>query len=161
MIRLFYSNELILTTILEIVRNVVRRKKNKYTNLIMLLLILFALFFVVLQTKSIKVTSDELIENYESNVAAADSNYLNKKIEISGKVNTLIQIEGKENFLELQSNNQQLKIYCMLPNTELLESAAFITTGTRVNIHGKCLGLRRINPGDTSRIIYIETESIK
>lgn len=127
----------------------------------MLLLILFALFFVVLQTKSIKVTSDELIENYESNVATTDSKYLNNKIQISGKVNTLVQIEGKENFLELQSNSEQLKINCMLPNNELEETAALITTGTRVIIYGKCLGLRRINPGDTSSIIYIVTDSIK
>jgi tRNA(Ile2) C34 agmatinyltransferase TiaS len=139
----------------------VRKKKKKYTNLIMLLLILFALFFVVLQTKTIKVTADELIENYKSNVAAADSKYLNQKIEISGTVNTLVQLEGKDNFLELQSNNEQLKIYCLLPNTELVESAALITTGTSVNIHGKCLGLRRINPGDTLKIIYIATDSFK
>lgn len=127
----------------------------------MLLLILFALFFVVLQTKSVKVTSNELIENYESNVASADSKYINQKLEISGKVNTLVQIEGKDNFLELQSNVEHLKIYCMLPNTELVESAVLITTGTRVIINGKCLGLRKINPGDTSSIIYIATESIK
>ena len=127
----------------------------------MLLLILFALFFVVLQTKTIKVTADELIENYKSNVAAADSKYLNQIIEISGTVNTLVQLEGKDNFLELQSNNEQLKIYCLLPNTELVESAALTTTGTRVNILGKCLGLRRINPDDTSEIIYIATESFK
>ena len=127
----------------------------------MLLLILFALFFVVLQTKTIKVTADELIENYKSNVAAADSKYLNQIIEISGTVNTLVQLGGKDNFLELQSNNEQLKIYCLLPNTELVESAALITTGTSVNIHGKCLGLRRINTTDTSNIIYIATESFR
>ncbi|MCW9065504.1 MAG: hypothetical protein OQJ78_04345 [Ignavibacteriaceae bacterium] len=137
-----------------------RKKKKKYANLIMLLLILFVLFFIVIQNRTVKVSIQELIQNYSSNAVEAYKKLLNQDLELSGKVKSFVQIEGKNRFMELQSTNDELKVYCILINKELETKAALQTTGTTVTIIGKCLGLKPDLIDKSSNSIYIEVEKI-
>ncbi|MDZ7624763.1 MAG: hypothetical protein U5J96_10020, partial [Ignavibacteriaceae bacterium] len=66
--------------------------KKKYANVIMLLLILFVLFFIVLKDRSFKVTSEQIVKSYISDIKAADANFLNKEIELSGKSKIILSI---------------------------------------------------------------------
>jgi len=127
----------------------------------MLLLILFVLFFIVIQNRTAKVSIQELIQDYSSNAVEADKIFLNQDLELSGKVNLFIQIEGEKSYLELQSIHDELKVYCILLNKELESKAALQTTGTTVTITGKCLGLKPDLIDKSSNSIYIEVEKIK
>jgi hypothetical protein len=124
----------------------------------MLLLILFILFFIVLQDKSIKVSADELVKSYISGISASDKKFLNKEIELSGKVKSFFQFEGEKSLLELKTTNDELKLYCILINGETDEKASTLTAETNVTVFGKCLGIKDYKFPNS---IYIEAEQIK
>ena len=124
----------------------------------MLLLILFVLFYVVLQDKSIKVSVDELVNSYTSDIPASNNKFLGKEIELSGKVKLLFQFEGEKSLLEVRTANDELKLYCILMNKETEEKASTLTAGTNVTVFGKCLGIKNYK---FTNSIYIEAERIK
>ena len=127
----------------------------------MLLLILFVLFYVVLQDKSLKVSSEEIVSSYEDNVAEADKIFLNKEINLTGKVKSFIQFEGEKSLLELESGNDSLKIYCIILNKEIESKAASLTTGTSVTVVGKCAGINQSLMNKSNNSIYIEAGQIR
>jgi len=124
----------------------------------MLLLILFVLFFIVLQDKSIKVSADELINSYISDISASDKKFLNKEIELTGGIKSFIQFESDKSLLELKTANDELKLYCILMNKETEEKVSTLTAGTPVTVYGKCLGIKEYKFPNS---IYIEVEQIK
>jgi len=127
----------------------------------MLLLILFVLFYIVLENRNTKVTTEELVNSYSINRQSADNKYLIKDIELTGKLKSLLQSANGDNFIQIETLNDTLKIYCIVGNPDLLEQTSSITTGTEVTILGKCLGLKEdiFNPSLNS--IYIEVRNIK
>jgi hypothetical protein len=124
----------------------------------MLLLILFVLFFIVLQDKSIKVSADELVNSYSLDISASDKKFLNKEIELTGGIKSFLQFESEKSLLELRTTNDGLKLYCILMNKETEEKASILTAGTPVTVYGKCLGLKDYKFPNS---IYIEVEQIK
>lgn len=135
-----------------------RKKKKKYANVMMLLLLLFVLFYVVLQDKTIKVTVNDLVKSYSSDSRQADKKFLNKEIELSGKVKSFFQFEADKSLLELETGNSELQLFCLLMNKETEEKASSITVGSTVTVFGKCLGIKDYKFPNS---IYIETELIK
>ena len=127
----------------------------------MLLLILFVLFYVVLQDKSIKVSTEEILNRYSLDSTTADKTFLNKEITLKGKVKSFVQLEGERNLLQLESGNNKLQLYCILMNKETVEKAASLTAGTSVTIYGKCLGMNPPSMNKFPNSIYIQTELIK
>ena len=127
----------------------------------MLLLILFVLFYVVLQDKSLKVSSEEIVSSYEDNVVQADKKFLNKEINLTGKVKSFIQFEGEKSLLELESGNDSLKIYCIILNKEIESKAASLTKGTSVTVVGKCAGINLSLMNKLNNAIYIEAGQIR
>ena len=124
----------------------------------MLLLILFVLFFIVLRDTSIKVSADELVSSYISDISASDKRFFNKKIELTGGIKSFLQFESEKSLLELKSANDELKLYCILMNKETEEKASTLTAGTNVTVFGKCLGIKDYKFPNS---IYIEVERIK
>ena len=124
----------------------------------MLLLILFVLFFIVLQDKSIKVSADELANSYISDISASDKKFLNKEMELTGGIKSFLQFESDKSLLELRTKNNELKLYCILMNKETEEKASTLTAGTPVTVNGKCLGIKDYKFPNS---IYIEVEQIK
>jgi len=127
----------------------------------MLLLILFVLFYIVIENRNTKVTVEELVNNYLIDRHTADNNYLNKDIELIGKLKSLLQPSNGDNFVQLESLNDTLNLYCIVDNPELLEKALSIASGTTVTIFGKCLGLEEDIFDFSLNSIYIETKNIK
>lgn len=80
----------------------------------MLLLMVFVLFLIVFQDKNRVVSSVELVESYSINQKTADNKFLNKNIELSGSVISFIQLESGTNYLEMKSNDEYLKLLCIL-----------------------------------------------
>ncbi len=124
----------------------------------MLLLMLFVLFFIVLQDKSIKVSADELVNSYISDISASDKKFLNKELELTGGIKSFLQFENDKSLLELKTANNELKLYCILMNKETEEKASILTAGTPVTVYGKCLGIKDYKFPNS---IYIEVEQIK
>ena len=124
----------------------------------MLLLILFVLFFIVLRDTSIKVSADELVSSYISDISASDKKFLNKEIELKGGIQSFLQFESDKSLIELRTANDELKLYCILMNKETEEKASTLTAGTPVTVLGKCLGLKDYK---FPKSIYIEAERIK
>lgn len=124
----------------------------------MLLLLLFVLFYVVLQDKTIIVTSNDLVKSYTTDIKQADIKFLNKEIELTGKVKLFLQIEGEKSLLELETGNSELQLFCLLINKEIEEKALSLTAGSTVTVLGKCLGIKDHKFPNS---IYIETEQIK
>jgi len=161
MIRLFYFKGLILSSINLKLCKELRKKKRKYANAIMLLLILFVLFYIVMENRNVKVIVDELIYNYSIDRQSADNNYLKKDIELTGKFKSLLQSAYGEDFIQMETLNDTMNLYCILNNPELIEKASSITSGTSVTIVGKCLGLKEDIFDPPLNSIFIEVENIK
>ncbi len=124
----------------------------------MLLLILFVLFFIVLKDRSLKVTSEQIVNSYISDIKSADSKYLNKQIELSGKVKSFFQFEVEKSLLELETGNSELQLFCLLMNKETEKKASSLTAGSNVTVLGKCFGIKDYKFPNS---IYIEAERIK
>ena len=127
----------------------------------MLLLILFVLFYIVLENRNTKVTVEELVNNYSIDRQSADNNYLNKDIELTGKFKSLLQSANGDNFIQLETLNDTLNLYCIVDNPDLLKQASSITTETDLKIIGKCLGLKEDIFDPSLNSIYIEAKSTK
>jgi len=127
----------------------------------MLLLILLVLFYIVFQDKNIKVSAEELVSSYSSNINAANKKFLDKEIELTGEVKSFFQFEGEKSLLQLNTGNSELQLYCILMNKETEEKASSLTAGTTVKVFGKCLGLNPSLADKFPNSIYIEAEQIK
>lgn len=126
----------------------------------MLLLIIFVLFYIVLQDRSVRVSTEELISSYNKDISEADKKFNGREIELSGEVKSFLQFGNQESLLELEANGG-LKIYCILLNKQTEEKATLLTKGTPVTIYGKCLGLNPNIRDKFANSIYIEAERIK
>ena len=124
----------------------------------MLLLLLFVLFYVVLQDKTIKVTSNDLVKSYTTDIKQADIKFLNKEIELTGKVKSFFQFEAEKSLLELETGNSELQLFCLLMNKETEEKASSLTAGLTVAVFGKCLGIKDYKFPNS---IYIEAEQLR
>lgn len=138
-----------------------KRKKRKYANVIMLLLIIFVLFFIVFQDKNKVLSAAELVESYSIDQKTAENKFLNKNIELSGSVKSFIQSENGSSFLELQTNTENMKIFCIIKDESTLQEASTLTNGSLVTVFGKCLGLNPTGYEKFSNSIFIEMELIK
>ena len=127
----------------------------------MLLLILFVLFYIVLENRNTKVTVEELVNNYSIDRQSADNNYLNKDIELTGKFKSLLQSANGDNFIKIKTLSDTLNLYCIVDNPDLLKQASSITTETDLKIIGKCLGLKEDIFDPSLNSIYIEAKSTK
>lgn len=127
----------------------------------MLLLILFVLFYIVIENRNTKVTVEELVHSYTIDKQTADDNYLNKDIELIGKIKSLLQSANSNNFIQMETLNDTMKLYCIVEDSSLLDKASLVTSGTSVTIFGKCFGLKEDVFDPSFNSIYIETKSIK
>ena len=127
----------------------------------MLLLILLVLFYIFVEQKSIKVSAAELVHSYCSNIREADKKYLNKEIELTGKIKTYYEFEKDNNLLELQSEDEFPGVFIILKSKNLEEEAKLLTANTAVKVYGKCLGIITSDTIKFPESIYIEANELK
>lgn len=138
-----------------------RKRKTKLSNIIMLLLIIFVLFYIVMLQKNIKITAEELVANYTLNQKNADEKFLNKNLELTGEVKSYYEFENESSIIELQTENNETGLFCILINEETKVKAQSLTSGTSVTVYGKCLGFNTPKTDKFFHGIYIETDRIK
>lgn len=127
----------------------------------MLLLIIFVLFFIVFQDKSTVINMEEFLENYSADQKTADNKFLNKDIELSGSTKSFMQSESGGSFLELQTNNENVKLYCIIKDEVTVQKASSLTNGSLITVFGTCLGLNPTGYEKFANSIFIEVEWIK
>lgn len=124
--------------------------------MVALLLILF--YYVFTEMRSTKIGSQELARYYSKDVQSANDKFLNRDIELTGKVKAYFEFEDDNDLLELISENAVISIFCILLNDEQIKTAKNLTQGTEVEIKGRCLGLKK-NKFPNS--VYIRVSKIK
>jgi hypothetical protein len=92
---------------------------------------------------SIEISAEELARNYSIVVQGADDKFLNKEIELIGKVKAYFDFEDDNDLLELISENAEISVFCILLNDEQINTAKSLTQGTDIRIKGRCLGLAK------------------
>ena len=127
----------------------------------MLLLLLFVLFYIFVEQKSITINAIELARNYSFDSKDADRNLLNKEIELTGKIKTYYEFEETDNLLELKTENDLTGVFIILKKKYLDEKAKSLTVNTEVTVYGKCLGLNPSGKEKFPNSIYIEAREIK
>ena len=127
----------------------------------MLLLILFVLFYIFVEQKSIEISAVELAQSYISDSLNADKKFLNQEIDLTGSVKTYYEFENEDNLLELRTNNDLPGIFIIIKNKVLEDQVQMITSGTKILVYGKCLGLNPSGKEKFPNSIYIEAKEIK
>lgn len=131
---------------------------KKGRNAIMIVLVIVAIYIFYTESMPLKISADELIEAYEKNSPQADDNFLNKEIEVTGTVKSYYNFENKNSLLELNSDNRDTRIYCIIVTADNEAMANRLIKDTPVTVVGKCNGLAK---GVFSNSIYIVVKSIK
>jgi hypothetical protein len=118
-----------------------KKKKPKLANFLMVVLLLLAFYYIYVEFGTTRVSAEDLVNEYSNNKKLADEEYLNKEIELTGKVAAFYEFSGEENLLELESGNDQTGLYCILSHNEDIEIAKSFTNGMNVKIIGTCIGI--------------------
>ena len=106
----------------------------------------------------IEISAEELARHYSTNVQTADDKFLNKEIDMTGKVKAYFEFEDANDLMELISENAVISVFCILLSDEQINVAKNLTQGTDVKIKGKCLGMAE---NKFSNSIYIHVVKIK
>jgi hypothetical protein len=139
----------------------VRKKRKKFGNVIMLLLILFVLFYIFVGQKSIEVSAVELAQSYGSDSQNADKKFLNQEIELTGSVKTYYEFENESNLLKIKTADNLPGVFIIIKNKATEERVKSITSNTVITIYGICLGLNSSGREKFPNSIYIEAKEIK
>lgn len=84
----------------------------------------------------LSISGAELLKAFESNETEANKNYLDKVIELKGKV-VKIEKSTEKNSLYLETGNEMSAVICEMENSQKIDN---IKEGSIVSIKGKCTG---------------------
>jgi len=118
-----------------------RKHKLRVSNFVMIVLLLLAFFYIYTEFVTTRISAAELVNEYKLNKVLADKKFLNKEIELTGKVSAYYQFNDGDNLLELESGNKEIGIYCIIVPRKDNERASQLTKGTRIKLIGICTGM--------------------
>lgn len=124
----------------------------------MIVLLFLVFYYLFVEFSSTKISAVELAKAYNLDSSKAKNKFLNEEIELTGSVKAYYQFEGKNNLLELDSENNDVGVYCIITSEELELTAEKLIKGSKVKIKGKCLGLAN---GIFPNSVYIEVGSLE
>ena len=84
------------------------------------------------------LTSDKLLDDFNSNEEKASQKYVGKIILVKGNIEEIIQNEN-QTIITIRTNDPFSTISCKLSNKEKLESN--LKTGQSISIKGECSGM--------------------
>lgn len=89
----------------------------------------------VADEKGIEVTSSQLVKEFQANETQANAKYIDKAIQVSGKVNDVkTNLDGKMTVM-LASEDALTGVFCTL------KEASAVTAGSDIIIKGICSGM--------------------
>ncbi len=134
-----------------------RKSKLKFSNFVMIAMILIAIIFIYVDKKNIRLTADELSSELLTDFEVANKKYLDKKLELYGKVKSYYSFQDKPNLLELETGNSKVKIFCSFLSSKDDSVAATLTYAAPVILSGTFQGNKN---QDSPENIYIEASNI-
>jgi hypothetical protein len=90
-------------------------------------------------TPDVSLSADSLFNSFSRNEKHADSLYLNKVIQVTGKVSQISANQNKGKVVVLQSSDPIFGISCTMLNSDSVATSK-LKTGDKVNIKGLCNG---------------------
>lgn len=89
----------------------------------------------VANEEGIKVTAAQLVKEYQANETAANSKYLDKAIQVTGKVNEVGKNQDGKATVMLASEDEMTGVFCTLKENEDIKG------GSTITIKGFCSGM--------------------
>jgi hypothetical protein len=123
----------------------------------MIALLLIAVLYLYVDQKNIYITANKIAAAYQEHTEKADDKFLNKKLELSGKVKSYYFFEDQPNLLELKTKNSKIKIYCSFLSSKDDSFAATLTNAAPVIITGIFKGSKNQNSPED---MYIEVSNL-
>ncbi|GBD87888.1 tRNA_anti-like protein [bacterium BMS3Abin03] len=118
---------------------------KKFTNIVMLFLFLAAVYIFYIEMIPAKISAEELAVAYNYDKLSADKKFLNKEIELTGKVKAFYKLLNTRFVLELQNEGKGENIICFFNKKEDETKARQLQENDDVIIKGKCVGMDEYN----------------
>ena len=115
---------------------------NKKFGIIILLIFFASLAAAIIYNyyTPIKITAEQLTKEYANNSKSADKRFLNRNVEVTGKVKAFYKLLNTRNVLELRTNIQNQNLFCFFTIQAAEFNASKLGQGRVVTVKGKCLG---------------------
>jgi hypothetical protein len=111
----------------------------------MLVLLIAAVFIYYTEMIPLKVDAVKLAASYSNNKTQADTNFLDKELEVTGTVKAFYKLIEVRNVLELNTGESELSLFCFFINEIDETKAASFGEGDTVTVTGKCAGSNKYN----------------
>ena len=118
---------------------------KKLRNTLMLILLLAAVYIFYVEMMPVKISAGELAAAYSQNKLSADKKFLNKEIELTGKVKAFYKLLNTRFVLELQNEGKSENIICFFNKKEEETKARQLQENDEVIISGICVGKDKYN----------------
>ena len=115
------------------------KKQKKFVNMAMILLLIVAIFYLYLENRQIKITSDKLAQSYLADSVKADKKFKAKKIELTGIVAAIYTTQDTIMVIRLSSQNE-INIYCYASQNQIKNTDKF-QINDKLIIIGECFGM--------------------
>jgi len=90
----------------------------------------------VANEKGILLTAPQLVTDYQASEESANTKYLDKPLEVTGKIAEVKQNQAGQTTILLSSNDPFVGVFCTLKN-----SVGNLTPGSPVTVKGVCHGM--------------------
>jgi hypothetical protein len=118
---------------------------KNFSNAIMLVLLIAAVFIYYTEMISLKVDAVNLAASYSKNKTKADNNFLDKELEVTGTVKAFYTLLEIRNVLELNTGDSEVSLFCFFMNEIDEIKAERFSEGDTITVIGKCTGLDKYN----------------
>ncbi len=90
------------------------------------------------------ISASALQKEFEDNETTASAKYINKVIEVTGKIASVTQTDGNNLNISLITGNEISSVICTLP---VIADLSKIKTGDIISLRGECSGFTQLFPG--------------
>ena len=91
------------------------------------------------------ITATALQKEFEVNETTASARYINKVIEVTGTIASVMQAGGNNLNISLKTGNDISSVICTFP---AIGDASKIKTGDNIVLRGECSGFTQLFPGE-------------
>ncbi|MFC2103429.1 hypothetical protein ACFLSS_03260 [Bacteroidota bacterium] len=131
---------------------------KKFSNTLMLILVVAALFYFYKEMTPVKINAVGLVKDYLNDRIEADKKYLTKNVELTGTVKAFYDLLEIGSVLELDNGEKAITLYCFFLNETDESAARQLSQSEDVTFIGNCSGLKKYKTGD---VIRFDVKKIK
>lgn len=118
---------------------------KKFSNAVMLLLLIAAIFVFYTEMMPIKITAGNLAGKYSENKVEADKTFLGQELEVTGSVKAYYKVLDIRNVLEFDNENNNINLFCFFLKESDEYKASQLNEGDTITVIGNCAGMDKYN----------------